>query len=108
MIFSLETGYAYCLLSVIISESMTLNLSSGFVIVQQMKFMVNYKPYLPEIIMLIIKSRLFYKIGILIFFLFLKLRWREPQASWQKPKTKNINHNLNQNVYKEAGKTPFP
>ena len=41
--FRFETGYAYCLFFVIISESMTLNLSSGFVIVQQMKFMVNYK-----------------------------------------------------------------
>lgn len=41
--FRFVRGYAYCLLSVIISESMTLNLSSGFVIVQQIKFMVNYK-----------------------------------------------------------------
>jgi len=30
-------------LSVIISEPMTLNLSPSFVIVQQIKFMVNYK-----------------------------------------------------------------
>ena len=55
--------------------------------------------------MLIIKSRLFYKIGILIF-LFLKLRWRDLfKLLLAKPKTKNINHNSNQNVYKEAGKT---
>ena len=55
--------------------------------------------------MLIIKYRLFYKIGILIF-LFLKLRWRDLfKLLLAKPKTKNINHNSNQNVYKEAGKT---
>ena len=55
--------------------------------------------------MLIIKSRLFYKIGILIF-LFLKLRWRDLfKLLLAKPKTKNINHNSSQNVFKEADKT---
>ena len=54
--------------------------------------------------MLIIKSRLFYKIGILIF-LFLKLRWRDLfKLLLAKPKTKNINHNSSQNVYREADK----
>src|SRR3989337_4509781 len=55
--------------------------------------------------MLIIKSRLFYKIGISIF-LFLKLRWRDLfKLLLAKPKTKKINHNFSKNVYKEADKT---
>jgi uncharacterized protein (DUF362 family) len=55
--------------------------------------------------MLIIKSRLFYKIGVSIF-LFLKLRWRDLfKLLLAKPKTKKINHNHSQNVYKEADKT---
>ena len=55
--------------------------------------------------MLIIKSRLFYKIGISIF-LFLKLRWRDLfKLLLAKPKTKKINHNSSKNVYKEADKT---
>ena len=55
--------------------------------------------------MLIIKSRLFYKIGVSIF-LFLKLRWRDLfKLLLTKPKTKKINHNSSKNVYKEADKT---
>lgn len=55
--------------------------------------------------MLIIKSRLFYKIGISIF-LFLKLRWRDLfKLLLAKPKAKKINHNSSKNVYKEADKT---
>jgi len=55
--------------------------------------------------MLIIKSRLFYKIGVSIF-LFLKLRWRDLfKLLLAKPKTKKINHKSSQNVYKEADKT---
>ena len=54
--------------------------------------------------MIIIKSRLFYKIGISIF-LFLKLRWRDLfRLLLSKPKTKNINHNPSQNVYRETDK----
>ncbi len=55
--------------------------------------------------MLIIKSRKFYKIGISIF-LFLKLRWQDLfKLLLTKPKTKKINHNSNQNVYREGDKT---
>lgn len=55
--------------------------------------------------MLIIKSRLFYIIGVSIY-LFLKLRWGDLfKLLLTKPKTKNINHNSSQNVYKEADKT---
>ena len=55
--------------------------------------------------MLIIKSRLFYIIGVSIY-IFLKLRWGDLfKLLLTKPKTKNINHNSSQNVYKEADKT---
>ncbi len=55
--------------------------------------------------MLIIKSRLFYIIGVSIY-LFLKLRWADLfNLLLTKPKTKKINHNSSQNVYKEADKT---
>ena len=55
--------------------------------------------------MLIIKSRLFYIIGVSIY-LFLKLRWGDLfKLLLTKPKTKNINHNSSQNVYKEVDKT---
>lgn len=49
----------------------------------------------------IIKSRLFYKIGMSIF-LFLKLRWRDLfRLLFEKPKRKILNHNLDQNIFKE-------
>ncbi|HHT9135613.1 MAG TPA: DUF362 domain-containing protein [Candidatus Wunengus sp. YC60] len=55
--------------------------------------------------MLIIKSRLFYKIGISIF-LFLKLRWRDLfKLLLAKPKAKIPNHNHTQNIFKEENKT---
>src|SRR3972149_581180 len=55
--------------------------------------------------MLLIKSRLFYIIGVSIY-LFLKLRWGDLfKLLLAKPKTKKINHNSSKNVYKEADKT---
>ncbi|MCF6155722.1 MAG: DUF362 domain-containing protein [Candidatus Brocadia sp.] len=54
--------------------------------------------------MIIIKSRLFYKIGVSIF-LFLKLRWRDLfKLLLAKPKTKVPNRNHIQNIFKEENK----
>ncbi|MBI2471155.1 MAG: DUF362 domain-containing protein [Planctomycetes bacterium] len=54
--------------------------------------------------MLIIKSRIFYKIGISIF-LFLKLRWRDLfKFLLAKPKTKIPNHNHTQNIFTEENR----
>ncbi len=52
----------------------------------------------------VIKSRIFYKIGVSIF-LFLKLRWGDLfKLLLAKPKTKVPNHNYNQNIFKEENK----
>lgn len=54
--------------------------------------------------MLIIKSRLFYIIGVSIY-LFIKLRWTDLfKFLLTKPKTKKINHKSSRNVYMEADK----
>lgn len=55
--------------------------------------------------MLIIKSRLFYKIGVPIF-LFLKLRWRDIfKLLFIKPKITVLHRKHNQNIFKEDDKT---